>query len=153
MTRATFLSLFGLGAAAQKLPQPALPPADGKYCYYPLGWKPGDMMVCLKPDGSIARIADNKGEWSTEQGHVFKPVHRHIQDSYVRVNGECPVCGTQAPPFKVEWLSMMTNCKPTADPFVVSCEPVRSSMTGIKRQVECAHCRAVFGQDAEGESK
>jgi hypothetical protein len=101
VTRATFLSLFGLGAAGQQMPEPK----------------------------SIA------------SGNGVRPKPR---------NGECPCCGTQAPPFRPVPPPMC------GDTMIILENGAMSSLCNKeflpkRTQVECAHCRVIFGQDAEGE--
>ena len=97
MTRATFFSMIGLGAAGQQMPEPK----------------------------SIAMITP---------GNAMPPKPR---------NGECPVCGTMAESFIS---SGFTNCHPAGWKDLQIC-----AGPNTHRQVECARCRVVFGQDAEGE--
>ena len=54
-------------------------------------------------------------------------------------NGECPVCHTMAPPFKP--IEIGVNA--------VTWEPMHLTHD----RVECAHCRCVFGMDAEADDE
>jgi hypothetical protein len=129
MTRAAFLSLFGLGAAGQSAnTAPQDPPQGMKSCYYPPNGA-GFYWVCVYPDGTQKYELDpNTMMTGIHRGAMITPGDAKPPKP---PNGQCPCCGTQAPP----WM-------PTGmDVYLV--------IDGL-RVVMCKHCRCVFGQDAEG---
>ena len=121
MTRTAFLSFLCLGAAGQQIPP--RPPKGNISCYYPVGSKYGDPMRCIDSDGNIVPDPGRQLKFSEPTNRVFPPKPP---------NGECPVCGTQAPPWKPKEMEAYF------------------ALYG-QRVIMCAHCRVVFGQDAEGE--
>ncbi len=50
-------------------------------------------------------------------------------------NGQCPVCGTMAQPYR------MRTC-----PEDEICTPDRDSFNQVSRRVDCAHCNTTFRQ-------
>jgi hypothetical protein len=87
-----------------------------------------------------------------QTGYRKPPWVRREYGVYSAINGECPCCGTQAPPYRPVPPPMC------GDSIIVledgthtsGCNPI---LLPKRTQVECAHCRVVFGQDAEGETK
>jgi uncharacterized protein with PIN domain len=66
-------------------------------------------------------------------------------------NNQCPVCGALAEPYKrPTYDSMLTNCRGTADPYVVQCDPQKAIPYGeTERLTRCKRCNAAFWQDAQ----
>ena len=71
-------------------------------------------------------------------------------------NGECPVCGTMAEPFKPKPIDT-TLGQPRSFRFksvhgriwIVDGTPLDSDTTPKSRTVTCAHCRVLFEQESE----
>jgi hypothetical protein len=132
MTRTAFLAFFGLGAAGQQSLRQGQ--REMIACYRPDGSKSGDPMHCVDSEGTEMKMSIRWGE-----PRPTKPR-----------NGQCPCCGTQAPPFRPE---PPTMC---GDTIIFMEDGTLSSLCDKRHlqkrtQVECAHCRCVFGQDAEEE--
>lgn len=67
-------------------------------------------------------------------------------------NGECPVCGTMADPYRPEKVTKWRdNCPPPPTPTsLVGCIGGGwVDATPTARAVTCAHCRVLFQQEAE----
>lgn len=66
-------------------------------------------------------------------------------------NGECPVCGTMAEPFKPERMTVWRdNCAPQPPTSLVGC--IGGGWvdgTPTSRRIDCAHCGNTFKQEAE----
>jgi hypothetical protein len=127
MTRAAFLSMIGLGAAGQATQSngQATHQSFGQYSSPP---QPGDSPGCSSwIEDSNGRVLQHWGD-----PKAIPPETRRRSGIYTHVNGECPCCGTQAPPWKpVDFEAYF-------------------SIDG-HHVIMCAHCRCVFGQDAEPE--
>jgi hypothetical protein len=148
MTRTTFLSMFGLGAAGQSAnTAPQDPPQGMKSCYYPPNGA-GFYWVCVYPDGTQKYELDpNTMMTGIHRGAMITPGDAKPPKP---PNGQCPCCGTQAPPFRPVPPPMC------GDTMIILESGAMSSLCNKeflpkRTQVECAHCRVVFGQDAEGE--
>jgi hypothetical protein len=135
MTRAAFLSMIGLGAAGQEyLPAPKIDdftvptqPSNLKF-QGPLEYKP------------VAQLYMNpNGNW-------------YLRNS--PANGECPCCGTQAPPYQPKTYTVGGTCKEPESfrhSHTAGCHKPLIIAEDKTRRIECANCRVIFGQDAEPE--
>jgi hypothetical protein len=66
------------------------------------------------------------------------------------LNNQCPVCSEIAEAYeRPTYDSMLTNCRGTADPYVVQCDPKKAIPYGAtERLTRCKRCNAAFWQDA-----
>jgi hypothetical protein len=138
MTRAKFLAFFGVAASGQAVYRssekilPPLPPQNMKSCYYPPD-SVGNYWTCVHPDGTYTVELDpNRMATGLSDGRAKLIIPDATIPPRKPPNGQCPSCGTQAPPWKPEHLQAY---------FTIDGHHV----------IMCAHCRCVFGQDAEGE--
>jgi hypothetical protein len=125
MTRTAFLSFLGLGAAGQAT---------------------APMTLKISPAGTLESEYPLQRVWVQNTPGDAKPPKP--------ANGECPCCGTQAPSYKPKTYTIGGNCKKPEDAWhwhTVGCHKQTIVTEDKTRQVECAHCRVVFAQDAEGE--
>lgn len=68
-------------------------------------------------------------------------------------NGQCPVCGTMAKPYKPDLKEYSGMCLPCTSPNGVcfsNCLPYTEDDLPTSRRIDCAHCNTTFRQWAEG---
>lgn len=130
MKRLTFLSLFGLGAVGQgPLPAPKLPhPLESPNFQTPGEYRPVAQLYMT--DG---------GNWYLRNNHA---------------NGECPVCGTQAPPWKRPRMQTWGTCPEGMGKKSIGkvCTKEGEPYGAQTLLIRCATCNNAFFQDAEKET-
>jgi len=72
-------------------------------------------------------------------------------------NGECPVCGTMAKPYKPDLSIYAGACKPCfvkpglwENNCLSICTPFTEADLPKQQRIDCAHCNTTFRQWAEG---
>jgi len=68
-------------------------------------------------------------------------------------NGQCPVCGTTAKPYKPdlkEYSGMCLPCTSLSGACFSNCLPFTEDDLPKSRRIDCAHCNTTFRQWAEG---
>lgn len=132
MTRKLFLGLFGIGAAGQTT-------ATIGRVTHQSPRHPGVRFTargeCTTSGNGLTRGCAVEAGITTD-----KPA-----------NGECPVCGTMAEPYKRSMAPSQfnRNCRPIGD-WGMECDKASYVPNGPStRTVSCAHCRVRFDQDAE----
>ncbi len=133
MKRLSFLmTLFGIGAAkAQKFGAGWRKIKDHPNCYE---HEDGKSMACGSSEVTTVPLTVHGG----------KPKPR---------NGECPVRGTMAEPFRPEkvtetqWRQVFAEDRKRYPGFRMM--PTEVDVTPTSRRIDCAHCGVTFKQEAE----